>query len=104
MKAEESFGFQKQLYDNEQERFKAGLIKVDNIIDQDQKYIQALQDRYQTLVNYLEALLEYKYATATLVYVDADSLFTEDRKPNSLPEEENSDIELEETNQSDGKE
>ena len=104
LKAEESFGFQKQLYDNEQERFKAGLIKVDNIIDQDQKYIQALQDRYQTLVNYLEALLEYKYATATLVYVDADSLFTEDRKPNSLPEEENSDIELEETNQSDGKE
>lgn len=84
MKAEESFGIQKQLYDNEQERFRAGLIKVDNLIDQDQKYIQALQDRYQTLVNYLEALLEYKYATATLVYVDVDSLFTEDRKPRSL--------------------
>lgn len=78
LKAEGIYTMQSQLYTNQQERFRAGLINVDGLLEQDQKFIQATQERYQTRVNYLEALLEYKYNTATLVYVDADSVFAID--------------------------
>ena len=80
LKAEGVYEMQNQLYDNEQERFRAGLIKLDNLIEQDQKFIQATQERYQTLVNYLQALLEYKYATASIVSIDVDP------SPAPLPE------------------
>ena len=79
-----------QLYDNEQERFRAGLIKLDNLIEQDQKFIQATQERYQTLVNYLEALLEYKYATASIVGIAVEPT------PAPLPEEPPKQIQKEE--------
>jgi len=78
MGAEGIFALQKELYENEQKRFAAGLITVDNLIEQDQKFVQATSDRYQTLGNYLETLLEYKYNTASLIYVDADSVFSVD--------------------------
>ncbi len=76
--AEGIFALQKELYENEEKRFAAGLITVDNLIEQDQKYVQATSERYQTLGNYLETLLEYKYNTASLLYVDADSVFSVD--------------------------
>lgn len=85
LKAESVYEMQCQLYDNEQERFRAGLIKLDNLIEQDQKFIQATQDRYQTLVNYLEALLEYKYATASIVGIDVEP--TPAPLPETPPEE-----------------
>ena len=78
LKSEGIYAMQSQLYTNQQERFRAGLVNVDGLLDQDQKFIQATQERYQTRVNYLEALLEYKYNTASLVYVDADSVFSMD--------------------------
>ncbi len=78
MGAEGIFALQKELYENEEKRFAAGLITVDNLIEQDQKFVQATSDRYQTLGNYLETLLEYKYNTASLIYVDADSVFNVD--------------------------
>ncbi len=90
LKAEGVYEMQNQLYDNEQERFRAGLIKLDNLIEQDQKFIQATQERYQTLVNYLEALLEYKYATASIVGIAVEPT------PAPLPEEPPKQIQKEE--------
>ncbi|EID85750.1 Outer membrane protein [Treponema sp. JC4] len=90
LKAEGVYEMQSQLYNNEQERFRAGLIKLDNLIEQDQKFIQATQERYQTLVNYLEALLEYKYATASIVGIDVEPTPAPlpDTPPQAAPEGE----------------
>ena len=73
--ADEVLDLQRNLYENEQQRFSAGLITVDNLLQQDQKYISAESSYYQTLVNYLQSILEYKYYTATLVDIDTDSAF-----------------------------
>lgn len=68
--ADEVLVLNKQLYDNEQKRFSAGLITVDNLLSQDQKFISAELSYYQVLVNYMQAILEYKYYTASLVGID----------------------------------
>ena len=68
--ADEVLVLNKQLYENEQKRFNAGLITVDNLLSQDQKFISAELSYYQVLVNYMQAILEYKYYTASLVSID----------------------------------
>ena len=73
--ADEVLDLQKNLYDNEQQRFNAGLITIDNLLQQDQKFIAAEASYYQVLVNYLQAILEYKYYTSSLVEVDTTSAF-----------------------------
>lgn len=62
----------KQLYENEQKRFNAGLITIDNLLSQDQKFISAELSYYQVLVNYMQAILEYKYYTASLISIDGN--------------------------------
>ena len=59
-KADELLDLQKKLYENEQKRFNAGLITVDDLLAQDEKYIAAENSYYQVLVNYLISVLEYK--------------------------------------------
>ena len=59
-KADELLDLQKKLYENEQKRFNAGLITVDDLLAQDEKYIDAENSYYQVLVNYLISVLEYK--------------------------------------------
>lgn len=59
-KADQLLDLQKKLYENEQKRFNAGLITVDNLLVQDEKYIEAENSYYQVLVNYLLSVLEYK--------------------------------------------
>lgn len=59
-KADELLDLQKKLYENEQKRFNAGLITVDDLLVQDEKYIAAENSYYQVLVNYLLSVLEYK--------------------------------------------
>ncbi|MBQ4014777.1 MAG: TolC family protein [Treponema sp.] len=66
---------QKNLYDNEQQRFRAGLITVNNLIDQDQKYIMAVSAYCQVFINYMNAILEYKRASGGLVSLDTTSAF-----------------------------
>jgi outer membrane protein TolC len=73
--ADEVLKMQKNLYDNEQKRFTAGLITVDTLLNQDQKYMEAENSYYQLLVNYMQSVLEFKYYTATLVDIDSDSIF-----------------------------
>lgn len=59
-KADQLLDLQKKLYENEQKRFNAGLITVDDLLAQDEKYIAAENSYYQVLVNYLLSVLEYK--------------------------------------------
>ena len=68
--ADEVLDLQKILYENEQKRFNAGLITVDNLLSQDEKYISAENSYYKVLINYLLAVLEYKYYTADLIYIE----------------------------------
>jgi outer membrane protein TolC len=68
--ADEVLDLQKNLYENEQKRFNAGLITVDNLLSQDEKYISAENSYYQVLINYLLSVLEYKYYTAELIFVE----------------------------------
>ena len=58
--ADQLLDLQKKLYENEQKRFNAGLITVDDLLAQDEKYIAAENSYYQVLVNYLLSVLEYK--------------------------------------------
>ena len=68
--ADEVLTLDKKLYENEQKRFNAGLITVDNLLQQDQKYLSAENSYCQVLINYMQAILEYKYYTANLVAID----------------------------------
>ncbi len=68
--ADEDLKLNLNLYENEQRRFTAGLITVDNLLSQDQKYIAAKTSYYQTLINYMQAILEFKYYTANMVGVE----------------------------------
>lgn len=65
--ADKVLSLQKNLYENERKRFNAGLITVDSLLTQDQKYISAELSYYQVLINYLQAILEFKYYTAQMV-------------------------------------
>ena len=65
----------RNLYENEQKRFMAGLITTENLFQQDQKYINAVASYYQVLINYMQAILEYKYYTGNLVKIDSASAF-----------------------------
>lgn len=66
--ADEVLALQKNLYENEQKLFNAGLITVDTLLSQDEKYISAENSYYQVLINYLLSVLEYKYYTATMFF------------------------------------
>ena len=66
------------LYENVQKRFMAGLITTENLFQQDQKYISAVASYYQVLINYMQAILEYKYYTGNLVKLDSESAFRMD--------------------------
>ncbi len=57
---------QKDLYENERKRFTAGLITVDNLLNQDQKFVTAELSYYQVLINCMQAILEYKYYASIL--------------------------------------
>lgn len=65
--ADTVLSLQKNLYENERKRFNAGLITVDEVLSQDQRYISAQLSYYQVLINYMQAILEFKYYTAQLV-------------------------------------
>ncbi|MCQ2249425.1 MAG: TolC family protein [Treponema sp.] len=58
---------QKSFYENEQKRFTAGYITVDNLIQQDQNYLEAQISYYQSLASYLNSVLEYKYYSAQML-------------------------------------
>lgn len=73
--ADDVLSMQKNLYENEQRRFNAGLITVDTLLNQDQKYIEAESSYYQLMINYMQSVLEYKYYTATLVDIDSKNIF-----------------------------
>lgn len=61
---------QKQVYDNEQKRYEAGLSSIDNLIQQDQNWLDANMDYYQIFQTYLKYVLEYKYCTSELIAID----------------------------------
>ena len=76
--ANEVMELHRTLYENEQKRFMAGLITTENLFQQDQKYINAVASYYQVLINYMQAILEYKYYTGNLVKLDSESAFRMD--------------------------
>lgn len=60
----------KTLYENEQKRFDAGLITVDDLILQDQNYFDTQLSYYQFASEYLNSILEFKYYTADLLTLE----------------------------------
>ena len=58
---------QKQLYENEKRRFDAGLITVDDMFNQDSKYLIAETQYYSIMTDYLQCVMEYKYYTGNMV-------------------------------------
>lgn len=73
--ADRILNLQKNLYENEQQRFRAGLITVNNLIDQDQKYLLAVSSYCQVFINYMNAILEYKKCSGELISLDTTSAF-----------------------------
>lgn len=73
--ADKILDLQKNLYENEQRRFRAGLITVNNLIEQDQKYLLAVSDYCHVYINYMNAILEYKRCSGGLVSLDTASAF-----------------------------
>lgn len=74
LNAENALSLQKQLYANEQKRFEAGLITIDDMGTQDSRYLDAQTQYYQLMIAYLQAVLQYKYLTGNLVEVtDSDT-------------------------------
>ncbi len=60
---------QKNLLENQQKRFNAGLITVDTLSSQEQNYLQSKISYSQTICNYIAAILDYKYMTASFVSI-----------------------------------
>ena len=58
---------QKQLYENEKRRFAAGIITVDDMFNQDSKYLMAETKYYSIMTDYLQSVMDYKYFTGTMV-------------------------------------
>ena len=75
LEADEYLELNDSYYQNEIKRFNAGLITTDALLEQDARYISAKASHSQVLVQYLQAVLEYKYYTGDLVEIDADSVF-----------------------------
>ena len=73
--ADKILNLQKTLYENEQQRFRAGLITVNNLIEQDQKYLLAVSSYCQVFINYMNAILEYKKASGELISLDTTTAF-----------------------------
>lgn len=67
--ANEALTLQETLYHNEQKRFDAGLITINDILNQDDKYLSAQIQYYQILITYLNSILEFKYYTGDLVTI-----------------------------------
>ncbi len=65
--ANDALKMQKQLYDNEKRRFDAGLITVDDMFNQDSKYLIAETQYYSIMTDYLQCMMEYKYYTGNMV-------------------------------------
>jgi len=64
---------QKQVYENEQKRYDAGLSNVDNLIQQDSSWLEANINYYQIFETYLKYVMEYKYYTSGLVQMTGDA-------------------------------
>ena len=67
VQANDALSLQKQLYANEQRRFESGLITVEDMFNQDSKYLDAQVQYYKVMITYLQSVLQYKYYTGTLV-------------------------------------
>ena len=67
--AKNALELQQQLYENEQRRFSSGLITVNDMSNQDSKYLDAQIQYYQIMIDYFRSVLEYKYYTGTLAEV-----------------------------------
>jgi len=68
--AEDILNMQKEVFENEQKRFEAGLSSVDYLIQQDSSWLQANLNYYQTYETYLKYVMEFKYYTTGLVTVE----------------------------------
>lgn len=71
---EDVISLHRELYENEQRRFGAGLITVHDLQDQDQRYVQAELSYCQNRINFMSAILDFKFHAAQLVGVDLGDL------------------------------
>lgn len=67
--AKNTLELQKELYDSELKRFKAGLITTTDFINQDTKYLQAQRSYNEVLSNYFLEILNFKYFSGELVEI-----------------------------------
>lgn len=68
--AKNVLNLQQQVYDNEQKRYDAGVSSIDNLILQDQNWLEANMNYYQIFQTYLKYVMEYKYCTTDLIAID----------------------------------
>ncbi len=68
--AKNILALQQQVYDNEQKRYEAGISSIDNLIQQDQNWLDANMNYYQIFQTYLKYVLDYKYYTTNLIAID----------------------------------
>lgn len=75
--AKNVLNLQQQVYDNEQKRYEAGISSIDNLIQQDQNWLEANMNYYQIFETYLKYVMEYKYYTTGLISIDtkAETLY-----------------------------
>ncbi len=65
--ANEVLTLQDKLNLNEEKRFNAGMITVDDLLMQDQRFVSAEHTYYQTIIDYMQAILEFKYYSGELL-------------------------------------
>lgn len=75
--AKNVLNLQRQVYENEQKRYDAGISSVDNLIQQDQNWLEANMNYYQIFETFLRYVMEYKYSTTGLITIDtrAETLY-----------------------------
>lgn len=74
--ADEVLQLQSKMYENQEYLFSTGFINADKLIEQDQKYINAKQNYYKVLADYMGGVLQYKYLTAEMIDVTVDPQFS----------------------------
>lgn len=74
--ADEVLQLQGKVYENQEYLFSTGFINADKLIEQDQKYINAKQNYYRILSDYMGGVLQFKYLTAEMIDVVVDPQFS----------------------------
>lgn len=79
--ADEVLELQNSVYKNQEDLFNSGFISADDLIDQDQKFINANTTYYQTLIDYMQGVLQFKYLTGEMLKLETPAVEPEHKYP-----------------------